>query len=374
MTPRRASLRRFGAALLLAGMLSPLPAAAAPRNDRPYDAPAAPPAPGEGSRPAAPEITPEYASFEEQGIKLVFHLAARDRSHALMTRARAIRAELSAELGREVLGTVEIRVAAVPAQMAALAPGELPPGAQAAAFRDLHLVVMSLGSPLPQDLSELEEHLRHELAHLALDEAVADHDLPRWFHEGYAIHASGEDSASRAEALCLAALRDRLLGLRDVAARFPEGPPGGSVAAAEAADFVRYLSEPPQRQRFSALIERLREGKAFEAALASAYDGDLDSVERRFRKEMARRYSFAPVLGFATVLWVVVAIGVILRRRRLAERRAQAASERRAVASRPRPVLPAPRLTAEEDELAQAMPPDPEVPKVEHDGRWYTLH
>jgi hypothetical protein len=28
----------------------------------------------------------------------------------------------------------------------------------------------------------------------------------------------------------------------------------------------------------------------------------------------------------------------------------------------------------EEDDLARAMPPDPEVPKVEHDGRWYTLH
>jgi hypothetical protein len=240
--------------------------------------------------------------------------------------------------------------------------------------------VMSLGSPLPLEMPDLEERLRHELAHLALDEAVADHEIPRWFHEGFAIHASGEDGAARAEDLCLAALRDRLLGLRDVAARFPEGPPGGSIAAAEAADFVRFLAEPAQRQRFTSLVERLREGKTFEGALTAAYDGDLDHVERAHRKEMARRYSFVPVLGFATALWVVVALGVVLRRRRLAALRAEGAGDRRAAhASRAAARLverdpPSRRLPAEEDELAQAMPPDPDVPKVEHDGRWYTLH
>jgi hypothetical protein len=87
------------------------------------------------------------------------------------------------------------------------------------------------------------------------------------------------------------------------------------------------------------------------------------------------------VLGLATALWVVVALGVILRRRRLrqAARRSESLGERRAAASRAAARLlererPSRRLPAEEDELAQAMPPDPDVPKVEHDGRWYTLH
>jgi hypothetical protein len=373
MSARRAGARVVGAALWLAFQLLLRPVVAGP-GERPYDAPAG------GPQRAAPEITPEYAAIDEQGIRLVYHLLARERAHALLARAIAIRVELSAELGRDVLGSMEIRVAAMPAQMAALAPPELPPGAPAAAFRDLHLVVMSLGSPLPQETADLEEHLRHELAHLALDEAVAGHDLPRWFHEGFALHVSGEDGAARAEALCVAALRDRLLGLRDVAARFPDGPPGGSVAAAEAVELVRFLAEPSQRQRFSALIERLREGRPFEGALTSAYDSDLDHVEQRFRREMARRYSFAPVLGGATVLWMVVALAVVLRRRRLAAQRSQAAGERRAATvTRAAARLlardpPAPRLPAEEDELAQAIPPDPEVPKIEHDGRWYTLH
>jgi hypothetical protein len=374
---KAARARALGAALLLMGLLSVTSAAATTRSERPYDAPIVETT---TKIPAAPEITPEYASIDERGIKLVYHLLARARAHVLLAKALAIRAELTAELGRDVLAIVEIRVAAMPPQMASLAPPELPPGAPAAAFRDLHLVVMSLGSPLPQETTELEERLRHELAHLALDEAVAGKDLPRWLHEGFAMHASGEDAATRAEVLCMAALRDRLLGLRDVAARFPEGPPDGSIAAAEAADFVRFLAEPTQRLRFHALIERLRESKPFESALTAAYDGDLDHVERRFRREMARRYSFVPVLAGATVLWVVVAIGVLVRRRRRVAQRAQAAGDRR-VASQSRAAArllsrdpPVPHLPQEDDDLAQAMPPDPEVPKVEHDGRWYTLH
>ncbi len=389
--------RKVGAALLLSGLLfagvaSALgegdgattgappqgpraegsPAKPGPRPTRPYDAPLV-----DAQRSAVPELMLEYSSIEEAGVKLVYHLRARERAHALLARAITIRAELGAELGRDVLPVLEIRVAAVPAQMAALGPGDLPPGAGAVAYRELHLVVMSLGAPLPQEPGDLEERLQHALAHLALDEAVAGHDVPRWFHEGYAIHASGEDAGQRAEALCMAALRDRLLGLRDVEARFPEGAPGGSLAAAEAAEFVRFLLEPGHRQRFSSLIERLREGKPFEGALSLAYDDDVGRVERRFRREMARRYSFVPVLAGATVLWVAVALGVVLRRRRIAAQIKQTEGGRRPLGAAARLLAhdpAAPRLPAEDDELAQAIPPDPEVPKVEHDGRWYTLH
>jgi hypothetical protein len=273
---------------------------------------------------------------------------------------------------------VEIRIAAVPAQLAALAPGEVPVGAAAVAYRDLHLVVMSLSAP-PREQGDLEDRLRHELAHLALDEAVSGHDVPRWFHEGYAIHASGEEGNQRAEALCGAALRDRLLRLRDVEAQFPEGPAGGSLAAAEAADFVRFLLEPARKQQFTSLIDGLAEGRLFEVALGEAYEEDVGHIERRFRREIARRYSFMPVLVGATVIWAAVALGAVLRRRRLAAMRLQVEARRQAPSPSIRLIAhdPAgPRLAAaqEDDDLTHAIPPDPEVPKVEHDGRWYTLH
>jgi hypothetical protein len=374
-------LAALPAALVLLALLLPRDASAG--VPRPYDAPAAP-----AQRAAVPEVTPEYASIDEAGIKLVYHPLARERAHALLTRAIAVRAELTAQLGREVLGAVEIRVAAAPAQMTGLSPVELPPGITAAAFSDAHLVVMSLASPSSLEPPDLDEWMRHELAHLALDEAILGHDVPRWFHEGYAVHVSGEDAAQRAETLALASLRDRVLALRDVEARFPDGPPGASIAAAQAADFARFLVERQGRERFPALIERLRAGEAFERALPAAYGGDLGRIELLWRREMARRYSFVPVFAGAMIVWIVVALGVLARRRRLAlapprERPVEGRRPRPSRAAPARPSLaPLPSLAVAravaaeyvEDEGGEPIPPDPEVPKVEHDGRWYTLH
>jgi hypothetical protein len=374
---RRGGARRaraLGAIALLAALLARAPVAAA---GRPYDAPVAPVAAGNlRPRAAVPEVTPEYASIEEAGVRLVYHPLARERAHTLLARALAIRAELTAQLGRDVLGEVQIRVAAAPAQMTGLSPMDVPSGAPAVVFRDQRLVVMSLASPIAGEPPDLGDRLRHELAHLALDEAIAGHDVPRWFHEGYALHFSGEEAPQRAETLCVAALYDRLIGLRDVDASFPDGAPmaAPSIAAAEAADFVRFLRERPGRDRFSALIERLRAGAPFERALPEAYETDLDRIELGWRKEMARRYSFVPVFAGATLLWVVIAAGVVLRRRRHDAERRAAARPFAAAARLSLHELAEPPASAEDDEIARAMPPEPEVPRVEHGGRWYTLH
>lgn len=355
-------MKRLGAvALLAAALLAPGSARAWPR---PHDAPAV-----DAARPV-PEVTPEYASVEEAGIRLVYHPQARDRAHTLLVRALALRTELTQVLGRDVLPAVEIRVAAAPAQLSGLSPAEIT--GSAAAFRHHHLVVMSLEAALGGEPPNLEERLRHELAHLGLDEAVGGHDLPRWFHEGFAADFSGEDGAARAEALTVAALQERLLGLREVDARFPEGAPGPSLALAQAADFVRFLRTRPDHARFTLLIEHLRAGVPLDRALPSSLGADLDTIELSWRKDLARRYSFVPVFAGATLLWVVVAAGISLRRRR------QAAAERESPLEAAERLslhdLPGPLLPEDPTDLAQAMPPDPEVPKVEHGGRWYTLH
>lgn len=359
--------RGIGALLWIAATLfAPAIDASAPR---PYDAPGTPRA------RLVPDFTPEYATIEEAGVRLVYHPLAREKAHALLSRAVAYRAELGVELGRDVLGSVEIRVAAAPAQMAGLSPGEIPAGLPAVAFREHRLVVMSVSSGLGGEPPDLEERLRHELAHIALDDAVGGHDLPRWFHEGFAVHFSGEGGAARAEALCLAALHDRLMSLREVDARFPDGAAGASLAVAEAAEFLRFLLARPVRDRFPALIERLRAGDPLDRALPAALGADLDSIELGWRKEMAKRYSFMPVFAGATLLWVVVALGIAVRRRRLAAAKKAAGGRTLPSASRLSSHEPAePQIPTDPDTLAQAIPPDPEVPKIEHDGRWYTLH
>jgi hypothetical protein len=403
------------------------------RDLRPYDAPRI-----DADHISVPPIPLEYHTHEDAGIVLSYQPSTGERVRPIAARLAAIRAELSTELGRDVLAQVEIRVAAAPSEMARIAPVEqVPSYATAVAFSQVHLVVMSAASPLSVDPPNIEIVLRHALAHLALDEALGAQPVPRWLHEGYAVHFSGEESALRAEMLSVASLRREIIELGALEAHFPAEPLQSSIAYAEAADFLRFLSGRPNRERFSDMLGKIRgsavgavgavgeggEGgtacpagsgcrSPFEAAIESAYGESLGQVELRWRKEMARRYGFVPVFAGATLLWVLAFAAVMLRRFR--KRRAHAApprardlspSRRAGVASVAgrRSVVSegvslgrsssvtydgsgamtasassrrarAARILADELDLDDSMPPDPEIPKVEHDGHWYTLH
>jgi hypothetical protein len=415
---------RVAAAFLALALLT-LSIGASGRELRPYDAPRI-----DAEHITVPPLPLEYHTDEEAGIVLSYQPSTGERVRPLAAHIAAIRAELSTSLGREVLSRVEIRVAASPSEMARLAPMEqIPSYATAVAFSQARLLVMSASSPVSLDPPDLGTWLGHELAHLALDEALGGQPVPRWFHEGYAVHFSGEDAALRAEMLAVAALQRRILDLRDLERLFPAEPPQRSIAYAEAADFARFLAAPPNRERFIDMLTKIRSGEAcqsglscqgsFEAAVAAAYGESFDQVELHFRKAMARRYSFVPVLSVATLLWVLVFAAVIIRRRR--SRRALLVPSRiRGVETSRRAAIPgqlgrrssvsdgAPRGRSTAASLSatgsvhvesgtgaptvgarrartgrgaayepvadDSVPPDPEVPKVEHDGRWYTLH
>ena len=329
--------------------------------------------------PLVPPLPQGYSSEEKAGIRVSNHPSTRDRVRSFHSLAAAIRSELGAQLGFPVLGAIEIRVAAAPGEMAWLAPVEqLPSYAAAVTFSQSRLVVMSVRSPLSLEAPNLEGLLRHALAHLALDEATAGRPVPRWFHEGFAVQFAGEDAASRAETLARAALSRRLLGLEQIEAQFPADAPEGSLACAEAADFTRFLGA----QRLADLAQRLRGGAPWKDALAASAGADT-ALELAWRKEMARRYSFVPVLLGSILLWSAVAAVVLVRRARARRLRdhlvtRRESGERRAriarAAARRAPAGPRGDRVLDDEALHEPAPPDPEVPRVEHDGRWYTLH
>ena len=368
------------AALLFLAAAAPSRALAAPtvsaaaHDPRPWDAPWIDVKPL-----TVPPLPAEYITDEDAGIRLSYQPSTRDRVRSLQALALKIRAELGAALGIPVLGAIEIRVAAAPGEMARLAPVEqLPSYATAVSFSQSHLVVMSALSPLSIDAPNLEGWLRHALAHLALDEATRERPVPRWFHEGFAVDFAGQDSASRAETLSRAALSRQFLGLAQIEAQFPADAPEGSLACAEAADFVRFLGP----QRLTELTGRLRAGAPWRDALAASAGAD-PALELAWRKAMARRYSFLPVLFGSLLLWIAVAAVVLARRARARRRRDNVATrrengERRAritrAAARRAPQGPRGDRVLDDEALREATPPDPEVPRVEHDGRWYTLH
>ena len=316
-----------------------------------------------------PPLPPEYLVQEHGSLLLAYHPSARERVRTLPALVEQVRDDLSARLGRRVLETLQLRVAAAPGEMGRLSPAEPPPYATDVAFADASLVVMSLSSPLAVEPTNLEAALRHALAHLALDQAVGPGaGVPLWFHEGFAMFVAGEGATQRAQTLAWASLRGRMRPLADVDAGFYDDAPGSLLAQSEAADFVRFLVEDERARALPTLVEDLSRGTRLAEALPRTYGPD---VEASWRRDVARRYSFFPVLVVSGLLWLVVAAVVVARR--LRSRRAAAAvpgTRRARLAGRRESSVPAPALLAARERSREGA----EVPKIEHGGRWHTLH
>lgn len=367
--------------IALAAVVAVLTATAgAAADDHPSDAPRT------KSTDVVPPLPPEYHVHDGGWLTVGYHPSARERIRPVLNLADAIAQQLAAELGRPPLAHVELRVAALGEEMARLSPIEIDTSPGTTTFPEQNLIVMSLTTPLSADPPNLEASFRHHLAHLAIAEAWGGASPPAWFEEAYAVHASGQGKAARAQTLTLASLRGQLLSLDELAIRFPADLPQASIARAQSVDFVRFLLAAPSDVPFSKLVETARDGAPLSRALATTYEADGGQIEEAFREDMARRYSFLPVLFGGALLWLLLATVSVYRRVRGA--RPAAIADERAVA----PYLADPRLAyvdrSRYPEGATVIrrsdpPPRPgedtilpavDVPKVEHDGRWHTLH
>lgn len=362
-------------------------------------------------RPPAPS---NFSSYDGGWLQIAYHPTLAGQMRPLERAADAFRSELTALLGHDVLKEVHVRVGRTTGEMQTLAPpgAHYPKYASGVAFSELGLVLLSARARYPGERHDLLEVFRHELAHIALHDAVGRDRVPRWFNEGFAIHASREAQGARMQAMWTATLAGKLLPFSEITSSFPSDATTASVAYAQAADMVRFLLKSGQEHRLSALMRRLSRGQTFDEALSDAYGADMFLLEKQFRKDAARRYTFWPVLLGGSLVWVLalglLVVGYFRSRQRSARKLARWAREEalqdardqlaRAVllpsaqASLSHPARratdattnarPGPEnssasksLTASElTDSVEAIGVQAPVPSVEHDGERWTLH
>jgi hypothetical protein len=334
-----------------------------------------------------PGVAPGFTTYDGGWIRFSYHPSTRERVEPLINSADEVRRELEVWLGQPVLARVRVDIARTPGEMKTLAPpgAPYPAYADGVAYSDLSLVLLTLAPVGPNQSHDVSQVFRHELAHIALKDALGGRPIARWFNEGFAVLASGETSVERLSTLWTATVADRLLPLSEVERTFPNDAATASVAYAEAVDVVRFLIRREERHRFRALIQELKEGESLDSAVTAAYGVDLRTLEHEWREDVAKRYTFWPILLSGTGVWAGVLVLFVWgwRRRRA---RSRATLERWA------------RDEAREDQLRKlqesarvhivlarnpqgsampvpaATPAEIEVPRVEHDGRWHTLH
>ena len=196
--------------------------------------------------------------------------------------------------------------------------------------------------------------LRHELAHLALHEAMGDLP-PRWFDEGYASYAAGEWGRDEVLVANLALLYRRMPALDSLDRSFRRGEREAQGAYALSHRAVAELAALDPERGLALFFEHWRETGRLDPAVRRAYGLTLDAFEERWRSRTRQRYGALALAGELTVgagfaLLVVLPL-YVLRRRRDRERWAalRLADARRAWADEadaPWAAAPAPEAAA----------------------------
>ncbi len=354
---------------------APTPSASA---EHPGDAPRL------GTNALKVTVPKDFSTFNGGWITFAYHPSLNNRVQQLIADANSVRAELAERLGAPPITHVRVHVARTPGEMEVLAPegAPYPEYASGVAYSELGLVLLTATPLEPTEHHDLGEIFRHELAHIALHQATRGRDVPRWFNEGFAVFASGEGSIVRLQTLWLATVSGHLWPMSKLARTFPADGASASIAYAQAADFVRFMVRREDRHRFSGLVSRLNDGLSFDQAIAESYGAGLETLEQEWNADVSQRYTFWPVLLGGSSLWVGL-LGLFLwgYRRKRKEAKATLArwAKEEAFHDEVERLKAAPRVhivLAPDVSRPEHFTPikEVEVPKVEHDGGWYTLH
>lgn len=221
-------------------------------------------------------------------------------------------------LGRRDPGPLELIVVPDGHYLDSLSSGRAPSWGAAVALPGARTIL------LRADGDDLYGTLRHELAHLALHQAVKVR-VPLWFDEGYASWAAGEWDRLGTLDLNLAVVRGAVPDLRGL-----DGALRGSATTADAAyalavSAVTELARRNPSGSIAPLIHRLEAGEDFEDAVKATTGLTLTQFDLEWRRGLRRRYGLATWLlagggwgALAFSLWVLVR----LRRRADRVRRA----------------------------------------------------
>jgi hypothetical protein len=216
---------------------------------------------------------------------------------------------------------VTITLARDDAEFRALVGGGAPEWGAAIAFPAQQRIIMQ-GRDAGPDAGDPRVTLRHELAHLALEEALGP-DVPHWFNEGYASFAAGEWGR---EEVILTSVGLVWRGLPTLA-QLDEGFRGGSEVAqrsyALAHRAVAELAGLDPQRGLDLLFMHWREHGAFEPALRRAYGISEAEFERRWRSAVRRQYGAIALVADLSVLsvFLLLLLGPLWWQRRQRQRR-----------------------------------------------------
>jgi len=223
----------------------------------------------------------------------------------------AVRVQVNALLGVEQRFPVDVYMVESLASFDSLIGGKFPDWGAAAAVPMWHRIVVKsperfrLGRPLG-------ELLRHEYAHLALDQRTGLHAAPRWFDEGLAMVVSMEWSWDDNITMGVSAVLGQFIPLSDLARMnlFPESQ--ARLAYAQAYMAVQYLIESYGTAAVHDFLDAIARGESVDDALMASVGSNSADFESELHLYWQSRFNLLTVLTSSMYFWLGLALILIV--------------------------------------------------------------
>ena len=188
----------------------------------------------------------------------------------------------------------------------------------AIAFPEERRIIMQ-GSSAPSSAGDPIRVLRHELAHLALHEALGPLP-PRWFDEGYAAYAAGEWGREEVLATSYALLVRGLPSLDSLDRWFIGGSSQAGSAYALAYRAVSDIAALDSERGLTLFFQYWEQTGSLDRAVRQAYGITLAGFEEQWRRRTMRRYGALALFADLTLALGIMTLFIlplfIARRRR----------------------------------------------------------
>ncbi len=172
--------------------------------------------------------------------------------------------------------------------------------------------------------------LKHEWAHVALQQYLQGLRVPRWFDEGFSQWTSGGWAFTDGWRLRVAFAMGRAPPLDSLVLAWPRDRASAELAYLLSATAVEYLVAESGERGLELLLQRWREERSFPAAFRRVYGVTLGQFEEDWKKYVKRRYGWLFVLSHSTAFWLVLTLALLLMARVRKKRNREAMARLRA--------------------------------------------
>jgi hypothetical protein len=262
-----------------------------------------------------PEMLPAGSWLELRAVHFILRYQSPEQKMAafLLKRAEATREATAQAIGFTPPAPCLIYLAPTWEAFQEVQPAAEPPSwSVGVAYPAQNLIILRSPREMRGGSIDIEEVLQHEYAHLALATSLKGNEAPQWLAEGFAMLQSRGWSLSWTYVLSRGVLTKGLIPLEQLSNGLPLDEQQAELAYAEDFSFVSYIKTEYGPEALPRLITGLSYGLDQETALKQATGLGLKDLERRWKEDLKRRFSWIPIATSFFSVWFLASLLFLL--------------------------------------------------------------